>query len=241
MAGEHQVVWWDPSVLALGVERNFGLRQAEILGHDASGAAAAEGSASYRKWRNQRDRLLAEGGRARFDVAIVTELEEPPPDDGETPMIELEMVPRLSDRPGGKRFGTLVHTLLRDVDFDADKAAVGALAEMHGRMLDATSDEMAAAVIGVCRTLEHPLMRRAAAAERRHREAPFLLDLGQGAVVEGTIDLAFFENGTWIVIDFKTDADLTAREESYRCQLAWYVHALRTMTGKPAQGVLLGV
>ncbi|MEM7582280.1 MAG: UvrD-helicase domain-containing protein [Acidobacteriota bacterium] len=238
MAGDHQVVWWDPSQLELGVERDFGLRQEEILG-DADAAATAGGIARHREWRHERERTLAAGSRLRFEVAIVTELEDLPP--GDEPTVTIEQVPRSEGRPSGKRFGSLVHTMLRDADFEADAKTLQALAEMHGRMLDTTSEEISAAASCVGQTLAHPLMRRAAGAERRHRETPFLVDRGDGTLVEGTLDLAFAEGDRWIVVDFKTDLDLTAHEEAYRRQVAWYAYALHTLTKQSVQGVLLAV
>ena len=39
----------------------------------------------------------------------------------------------------GPRFGTLVHTILRDAPLDADQPALAALAQVHGRLLGATA------------------------------------------------------------------------------------------------------
>ncbi len=238
-AGEHRVVWWDPEALDLAVEGHYGLRQEEVLARDGDGRAADEGIARYRAWRGERERLIEDGSVPRLDVASVTELEEPPP--GFEAEIDVEVLPRPAGRPSGVRFGTLVHTVLRDADFDAGEADLRGLAEMHGRMLDAPGEEVAAAVASAAAALAHPLLRRAAAAEHRYREAPFLLDRAGVYLVEGTIDLAFSEDGAWTVVDFKTDADLDARRQAYRRQIAWYVHALQQMTGAPARGVLLGV
>ena len=253
-AGDHQVVWWDPRALTLGVEGNLGLRSDEILkgilapedgggdsdgGDGAGDAAGGDDVARYEAWSEERRRRIETGSTPALDVATVTELAT-----GEVGFrVEIELVnlPRDAGRPSGSRFGTLVHTVLRDVDFEAEEAQVHALAEVHGTMLDASGDELAAATASVVRALAHPLLRRAAAAERRHREAPFVLDRGGGSLVEGTLDLAFFDDGAWTVVDFKTDADVDAQLERYRRQLAWYVYALRTITGEEARGVLLGI
>jgi ATP-dependent exoDNAse (exonuclease V) beta subunit len=55
------------------------------------------------------------------------------------------------------------------------------------------------------------------------------------------IDLAFVENGKWRVVDFKTDGDVEANRDAYERQLRWYMHALATLTGIAAEGVLLQV
>ncbi len=249
MAGDHGVVWWDPKALRLTVEGNLGLRSDRILkgilGQDAGETAGAGGDgvagdvARYQAWSERRRQLLEAGKEPGLDVATVTELATG--DVGFDVEVELETLPRERDRPAGLRFGTLVHTMLRDADFAAGDGQVRALAEMHGRMLDATEGEVTAATAAVVAALAHPLLRRAAAAERCYREAPFLLDRGGGSTIEGTIDLAFREAGAWTVVDFKTDADVDAQLDRYRRQLAWYVYAMKAMTGEEARGVLLGV
>ncbi len=246
MAGDHEVVWWDPRALELAVEGNLGLRSdrilKDILGSEETAEAEEKAGgdvARYDAWREHRQQLLERGQEPEIDVATVTELAQG--DVGFRASVELETLPRPAGRPAGLRFGTLVHTLLRDVDLAAGEPAIRALAEMHGRVLDATDDEIAAAAAAVAAALAHPLLRRAAAAERSYREAPFLLDRGGGSMVEGTIDLAFREDGAWTVVDFKTDADVDAQLDRYRRQVAWYVYALRVMTGEEARGVLLGV
>ncbi len=250
MAGDHDVVWWDPGSLALAVEGNLGLRSDEILkgilGQEGDGARADV--ERYEAWNEQRQQLLEKGKMPELEVMTVTELARG--EAGFQVEIGLETLPRAAGRPGGVRFGTLVHTVLRDVEFSAGEEVVRALAEMHGRMLDATGEEISAAGVCIVRTLAHPLMRRAAAAERCHREAPLVLDRGGGSMVEGTVDLAFREHGVWTVVDFKTsirppseepDADLETELERYRRQLAWYVYAMRVITGEQARGVLLAV
>jgi hypothetical protein len=44
-----------------------------------------------------------------------------------------------------------------------------------------------------------------------------------------------------VVVDFKTDKDLAARQPEYEAQLASYVRAISAATGEPARGVLLRV
>jgi ATP-dependent exoDNAse (exonuclease V) beta subunit len=55
------------------------------------------------------------------------------------------------------------------------------------------------------------------------------------------VDLAFETTAGWTVVDFKTDAEIGAAEESYRRQVALYAHAIEQVTGRPARGVLLRV
>jgi ATP-dependent exoDNAse (exonuclease V) beta subunit len=254
-AGEHEVVWWDPSKLRLGVEANLGLRREQILSPDQGSTHEREGLERYLGWRAEREQAIATGQQPQFDVITPTEVERPPLDFDAS--ITLEILPRLPGRPSGMRFGTLVHTLLRDVELNAEPTAVAALAELHGRLLGSSSEEIEAATESVSATLAHPLLRRAATAERCHREAPILLRLGKDQqsdqhqdrpsnpggdrLIEGTLDLAFLDEEIWTVIDFKTDLDLEAQAEKYRRQVAWYVYAMAQLTGVEARGVLLGI
>lgn len=45
----------------------------------------------------------------------------------------------------------------------------------------------------------------------------------------------------WVVVDFKTDADLTDRRRQYERQLQWCAYALKEVTGWGARAVLMGV
>jgi ATP-dependent exoDNAse (exonuclease V) beta subunit len=112
---------------------------------------------------------------------------------------------------------------------------------MHGKLLDATGEEIAAAVKAALAALGHPLLERARAAARRHREIPVLLPIDDGKILEGVIDLAFVENGAWTVVDFKSDTELAANRLRYERQAQWYAFALGRLTGQPATPVLLRV
>lgn len=252
-AGEHRVVWWDPATLDLDVPGNFGLRREQILSPDLAGDRhEVDGLARYQAWRSAHRRALEKGEQKELLLTTPSEAETPP-HDVDPASLGIESCSRSAGRPAGPRFGTLVHTVLRDVPFEADETEILALAELHGRLLDVPRTEIDAAHRAVATVLRHPLLEKARQAERLHREAPFTLRLDPeadptgrtmvggvvGGVVEGVVDLAFYHDGHWILVDFKTDIDLGPSEEKYRQQLAWYVHAFRRLTGDPAEGVLL--
>lgn len=263
MVGDHGVVWWDPALLRLGVEGNFGLRREQILSPDVEGnVAASEGLQHYEAWRDRRQAAIDRGKKPLLDILTPSEARCDPAADAEGWRIEHITVEDRPQGPGGRRFGTLVHTVLRDVDFAADSDAIAHLAALHGRMLDATGEEIEAAQGCVERALHHPLMRQAATAQRCYREAPFLLPIegldppppdpsatdeegppaGEGTVLEGTLDLLFHDGKDWVVVDFKTDIELS--EESlakYRQQVAWYLYAVEHLQGGPVRGVLLHI
>ena len=149
------------------------------------------------------------------------------------------------ERPGGSRFGELVHAVLAAVPLEADRAAIDALTEVHGRILSAPADELIAAAQTVQRVLAHDLLARARGASSRgacRRETPVTCLHGDGVMVEGIVDLAFEEQGAWTVVDYKTDRELAAvGEDRYRRQVALYASAIAQATGQRARGVLVRV
>ncbi|HTW87347.1 MAG TPA: UvrD-helicase domain-containing protein [Candidatus Binataceae bacterium] len=243
--GEHQVVWWDCRTLVLNVQEAMGLRQSKLLEADESGIAAAEGDQRYQIWRARRATMLENAARPAFVVATATELAAQAIPNLPPAEIELVELPRSIERPGGKRFGTLVHATMLRVESDARAGAIREAAELQGRMLGATPVEIAAAAVAVGNALAAPLIIRAFAARECRRECAIVARLTDGTLVEGVADLAFLdEHGSppcWTVIDFKTDADWSRRLAEYRVQLGLYMAAISASTGLSARGVLLGV
>ncbi|MBI3683786.1 MAG: UvrD-helicase domain-containing protein [Acidobacteria bacterium] len=235
--GGHRVVWWDPALLPEVEEERFGERQKEVFADDA--AAEAAGLAEHARWHEQREALLRDGARPTVTLRTASEAEEPPP--GWAGEVLVEYAERNPARPSGKRFGTLVHHALRDVPLDAGQDQIDALAQLQARLLAAPKEETEAAAFAVRMALRHPLLERARTARRRHREYPLTLALREGELLEGVIDLAFEEHGQWVIVDFKSDADMEPVLPRYRSQIAWYALALGRITGMPVQCYLLAV
>ena len=61
--------------------------------------------------------------------------------------------------------------------------------------------------------------------------------------LEGGVDLAFRADpaSPWMVVDFKTDREMSGGAEVYRRQVLLYAQMIAEATGEPAQGVLLHV
>lgn len=254
--GGPPVVWWDPAALGLGKEPEGGLRQQRILAADTSNVVSEEGVLLQRAWSESRAELLARGAAKTLPVRTVTEIvesvREPAPAAWTTrERSEGDLVVELADtgvdrrdRPRGKRFGTLVHAVLAAVDLDADEAAVDAVARAEGRLAGAAAEEVSAAATAAKAALAHPLLRRAAESARRgecRRESPVILPGSGGELIEGVVDLAFREGTSWVVVDFKTDAEIAGRKARYETQVLLYVEAIRAATGEGARGVLLAV
>ena len=287
-AGAHEVVFWDPYVLALDREVEGGLRSHDLLVDDAAGRPLARATAeAHQRWQEGRAAALAAGTQPSVRVetatarslamttppganALTAEAMTAPPGAGAaapgsgavTPgagtatavtgagapaglasvlPCEVQVVePRESGRPGGKRFGTLVHATLAEAPLSAGQAEVEVIAAAQGRLCGATSAEVAAATRAVVSALRHPLLVRAARSEEVRREEPLLHRLAGGTLLEGVVDLAFREPSGWTVVDFKTDAR-PGEHPQYAAQLQLYCEAITAATGQPAKGVLLGV
>ena len=229
--GEHTVVWWDPAQLDLNVEGGLGFehRQREVLVADDGGSMA-----TYETWRASRLEMLVRGAEPQFNVFLASQADEAPPGDRIT--VEIASTERATTRPSGRRFGTLVHAVLRDVHLDAGAEEIGKLTALNARITGATPEERDAAQQAVVATLAHPVLQRARAAAQMYREYPIVLTI-ERRTLDGIIDLAFLEGDEWTVVDFKTEESL----DGYAIQVQWYAHALARLTGKRAHGVLLGV
>jgi ATP-dependent exoDNAse (exonuclease V) beta subunit len=135
--------------------------------------------------------------------------------------------------------------VLASAPLDADTAAVRAMAEVQGRILSASEDEVVRASVLVNQLLSHQLLVRARAAAVRgacRREAPVTLSAPDGTLIEGIVDLAFEEAGVWTIIDYKTDREIAqSGEDRYRRQITLYVSAVERATGQPANGVLVRI
>ena len=247
-AGGHRVVWWDPRALNLDRTEEVGLRQQRILEADAGEVRSEEGSRDHDRWQATRRAALESGSKPALVVSSVGDLAKSAEtrEDDEVDVEEVSL--DRGGRPGGRRFGILVHRVLETVDLDADEPAVWAASRAAGRLEGASEAEVEAAAVAVRAALGHPLLRRAALSQADgglRRETPVLLRLDDGSLAEGVVDLAFREeNGDrpqWTVVDFKTDRELGDNRARYAAQVRLYVDAISQATAEPARGVLLVV
>jgi ATP-dependent helicase/nuclease subunit A len=240
-AGAHRVIWWDPRPLKLGLKPSIGLAQEKILTEDTEGRAAAART-HWESWRAQRAQIIERGSRPSRVIQTATERArsaDPILGSDEIVLVDARWQ---GSRPGGARFGTLVHAVLATVDLAGDRPAVAAHAEIHARLLGAPEEERDAAVEVVTAALAHPLMRRAAtahAAQRCRRETAIVVRLEDDTLIECVADLAFHDANEWIVVDFKTDGELGAHEPRYRRQVALYVRGISEATSLSARGHLM--
>jgi ATP-dependent helicase/nuclease subunit A len=245
--GTQAVAWWDPNVLALEVEENVGVRQQRILEADETGAEVSRGEQSYKEWNEGRTVAVERASRPTIKVQTVTAFAAATGFGGpDVARVQIEKISRADvERPGGRRFGALVHAVLAEIDLGASADEIAAVTQANARLIDATDPEIDAAATTVRIAVQHPLMRRAAKAKALRRETPLQHYRDDGTLIEGVVDLAFQENTSefkgWIVVDFKTDREIEKAENQYRAQVAAYVEAVQLATASPARGFLLVV
>lgn len=149
--------------------------------------------------------------------------------------------------------GTALHEFMQYADFSAAEADVSAeidrlvgqkfISPAQGSSIDR---EKAAAFF------KSDLYRRIKASPDVRREWRFMLDIpaekiypgaGSGAatVVQGIVDCFFEEEGSIVIVDYKTDRVKSGRElaERYRSQIMLYSYALSRLLGKKVSECLL--
>ena len=239
----HEVVWWDPALLALERPRLLGVDGTELLAPGEDQGRGQQGLGRYLDWQSEKESAIRSGSTKRYEVVAVTETVQAPAD----VEVSVEVVTGDGEaRPHGRRFGSLVHHILRDLELGASRSTdageadpLPALARLHGRQLAAPTTEVTAAITLIRRWLLHPLFERVRRAQKVRREVPFTLRLEGDYLVEGVIDLLFEDEDGLTVLDFKTDSPEGERLETYLRQLSWYVFAAERLLERPARGILL--
>ena len=238
------IVWWSAERLEARRRSPTGVRSKlrELLA--PKGPVAKAAIDEHERWIAEREALRARASVPTLAGRTITALGAERGAELGAAIATVSTEAAHEQRPRGARFGTLVHLVLAEVSFDADTEAVEALARAHARLVGATDEERTAAARAASAALAHPLLRRAAQAERVRREVPLVYPMADGTLAEGVADLAFEEGEGgethWTVVDFKTDLARGAGD-AYRGQIALYVEAIAAATGCPAEGVLLGV
>jgi ATP-dependent helicase/nuclease subunit A len=237
-AGTHSVVWWDPRTLVLDKELGGGIRNAHILAADESNEVATQSEALHQAWITRRATALAAGKLPSIVSRSVTDVAKRSPPPGILSVEVHETRAPRTNRPGGKRFGTLVHATMAAIDLSGDESHVRTVARSQARLVGAPTHEVDAAVIAVLAALEHPLVRQAAASPKLRREVPVMLKT-EGALVDGVVDLAYEVDGIWQIVDFKTDSELVASRIVYEAQVRIYAQAIAKATGASTRAALL--
>jgi len=227
--GSHEVVWFDPSVLALRVAKTEGVENEQVL--SGTPEQAVEGLRRYQEWKDRRAKRIAAGGVPRFRIATAETVGRA--EEAEGIAVETITLPAADGRPAGKKFWRVVHDILQHAG-GADEAET--LAAIWGRRHGASEEERTAAAVAARAALEH-VARAVPTGARTYRELPVMVRLEDGTLVEGRIDFAWSDGEAWTVVDYKTNR----REKRNVAQLQLYGLALERATGMKVRGVVLEV
>ncbi len=141
--------------------------------------------------------------------------------------------------------GDAVHMVMERVSLPgaSDLEAIADDVCLEGDIYDQKDD-----VVAMCRAcLDAPSVRRALEGGRRWREVPFVLARGDGhggPLATGRVDMVHEDAGELVVIDYKTDKDVSAEtaerhaRDKHSGQAEIYAHALSAATGLPVREVV---
>ena len=153
----------------------------------------------------------------------------------------------------GARWGTLMHEVMQWLPLQSYtrpslRKALDNLA-LQGYLTD--EERKAISEKRIYDFFQSDLGQRLLTAQRVERELPFsmlfpanrvypeMLD-GEELFLQGIIDTAFLEDGSWVLVDYKTDRlDEEALVERYRIQLMLYKEALERLTPYPVKEVYI--
>jgi ATP-dependent helicase/nuclease subunit A len=225
--GSHQVLWFDPALLELNKDITDGIASKEILQGDPS-----PGLVLYDAWKSRRASILQDGAKPSFQIVVATDAAS---GEGTKIPVEIVSIALSGTRARGRRFGSLVHSVIMDADFDSDTVALRRLAEAHASSLSSPEEEIDSAVGVVAAILQHAILKAAAGASITHREYPFLFRDEHGVIVEGNIDLVYQQGTEWVIVDFKTGP---ADRREYRRQVELYGKALQP---RPVRAILFEI
>jgi len=176
--------------------------------------------------------LAAEGSAAVDPEPVI----DPPAEEQVTEVAGSPVIRRTAGRSGAA-LGTAVHRVLELVDLaspshdDVRRLAEVAAVEQE---IPTLASDVTARVMGA---LQAPVVQEAAKTGRYWREVYVVVPAGE-RFVEGYIDLLVeTADGDLVIVDYKTDrvdtpADVAAKVEHYRPQLASYAHAVSRATGQ---------
>ena len=202
-------------------------------------------SVSQIKQRQLEEELPEENGKQ-----LVAITEEVVPEDDQVQKKEV----------GGADRGTAFHAAMAQADWRCFDNRMKLEAELQKLLAEGkiTAEEEKLIsrnwLLGVGRS---ELYRRMMSAEKIYREKPFMMSLplkelkeltgaawqaefltdenrnsDEEIMIQGMMDCYFMENGSWILVDYKTDCELDGqRLEGYSLQLRLYAAALERATG----------
>lgn len=157
-------------------------------------------------------------------------------------------LPELIEDSSPAAYGSLMHKALSLIDLKALAPLKPAHYEQElSRQIDMMTEQgiflprekERVRIPALSRFYQSPPGQRLLKAETVRREWPFTYRLPQGTLMQGVMDLCFFEPDGWVLVDYKTDRDVKALLPVYAEQLRMYARALQALTGQPVREALL--
>jgi ATP-dependent helicase/nuclease subunit A len=187
----------------------------------------------------QRREAVVRAARGRIFTSATALGRERPKRPGDEPQDEKherddESEPWARGRAGTNR-GRAVHAAVQSLAWDADDAAIEAVARAQA-VAEAIPEQTEAVAALVKNALTSKAAERVRAAKRAWREVPFGFQRDE-FTIEGFIDLLIEDqDGALEIVDWKTDqiaeTELPARIQEYTLQAGIYVMGLREATGR---------
>ena len=264
----YSVVWWDPSALSLRAKPLFGVRREELIVKDVPRDVVADGRSRYDQWQLSRVDARAAGSRPLSRRRDRARMGRRAPRRGrpwarrprDARSIAAGRPRAADDRPGGhphraggssrrgRASGGRRVWFARAWDSGARASGRGSADDSESRDGRSTHASAWATMRRrrrwlVARVLAHDVFVRARAAQARappggRRQSPIGCRTPRCSKAWWT--LAFEHEGTWMVVDYKTDREIAAHgEERYRRQVALYAAAISQATGKACDGMVL--
>ena len=183
--------------------------------------------------KRRRRRLNDEELQATLTSSDIVACEIPVPEPATTTLSTGE-VAALRSASRNRAGGILLHRVLERWDGTSD---AGALLEQLATEAAADAETVARVRRRLATIARSTTQQRIARAETVGREVPVRF-VEEGVLVERRIDRLIRENGSEVVIDYKSGAAEQSRVERDRIQVARYCRAISEITGRPCSGLL---
>ncbi len=151
--------------------------------------------------------------------------------------LEGEMPQASGDRLG-KAFGVLTHQLL-EKGWDWNEKTILKAANLWAPGMGLPAEKAQEAADLTVNGLKNNLLQRAKASSQVFRELSLSGKNAEGKNLNAVIDLAFLEDGAWVVVDYKTDKDSQRGLEAYQKQIGYYGGLLEQFTQLPVKEAYL--
>ena len=186
---------------------------------------------TYQEWESRLRATLSRGKETGAIRAVTEIVETHAP--GEFSLGHGKRI-GLTTRQASLRLGRAVHDALKRI-------GDGTVVPKVSGLWNAVEREEAQRLVE--NALASSVIARARAATERFSELSFALHF-ERRLLEGVIDLAFVEDGAWVVVDCKTDVvgdreEMAERVLVYRPQLYLYALALEQLTSRPVKDLVL--